>query len=598
MLFDRASSDSKKRTVAAALSSEAEIERYFGFEVLDHSDGAIDLSRANGAPLLMDHDDTDQVGVVEKVFVGDDRKLRATLRFSSSQRASEIWQDVQDGIRTSLSVGYRINEMGKTGRKGEKDVYTATRWQVLEASIVSIPADSTVGIGRKNEVEDHEITVKPNMRILMNPDASDGGTGASAAATQSSNNTAANQADAVRSERLRSAEIRRLAKTTNNDQVMQMGETAVESGTSVEDFRKQAFETVCRTAKPITSPQTNVGMSDREIGHYSIVRALNRMANGKPVDGLEGEASAAMEKLTGRSAQGIFLPHELMTSKRALNVTTSADGGALVATNLLGGSLIELLRAKSVVASLGALTLSGLQGNVAIPKVLSGASTYWLSEVAEVTATTAQFGQVALTPHRLCAATVVSKQLLVQSSVDVESFVRNDLITAIALERDRASLLGTGADAEPLGVINTPTGLATAVTFAVPATPTFKEMVDFETNLSTGNADVGSLAYLVHPTARGRLKTTATATNSGIFIWNGNQINGYRAVASNQMDTTKNVMFGNWSDLIQADWLGIDLMVDPYSLSTTGQVRVIATIMVDNAVRHAASFCVSANAVA
>ena len=104
--------DEKGPLFEVAISSETEIERWFGIEVLDHSRGAVDLTRLrNGAAVIVDHRG-DQVGVVEpdSARVDDDRVLRARLRFSRSTRGSEIEQDVVDGIRRSVSVGYFIRD--------------------------------------------------------------------------------------------------------------------------------------------------------------------------------------------------------------------------------------------------------------------------------------------------------------------------------------------------------------------------------------------------------------------------------------------------------------------------------------------------------
>ena len=139
------------RTVELAFSSEAPVERGYGIEILDHSQNAMQMEFINSgrAPLLVDHDPTDVVGVVEQVAMGADRMARARVRFGRSARAQEILQDVADGIRTNVSVGYVVDEwMVQKGDRGKADTYRAVRWTPLEISSVSIPADASVGIGR------------------------------------------------------------------------------------------------------------------------------------------------------------------------------------------------------------------------------------------------------------------------------------------------------------------------------------------------------------------------------------------------------------------------------------------------------------------
>lgn len=132
--------DEESRTVELAFSSEAEVERWFGVEVLSHADGAMRTERLeNGAAVLWNHDWDDQVGVVESIEIGDDRRGRAVVRFGKSARASEMFQDVLDGIIRHVSVGYRVHAVEVEQRKGMPDLVTVTDWEPYEISLVSVP---------------------------------------------------------------------------------------------------------------------------------------------------------------------------------------------------------------------------------------------------------------------------------------------------------------------------------------------------------------------------------------------------------------------------------------------------------------------------
>lgn len=154
--FDRATVDSDARTMELSFSSEEPYERYWGVEILGHNADEVRLDRINNAgALLMDHNTKDQIGVVEKTWIDTaTRKARALVRFGKSARASEILQDVIDGIRKNVSVSYSIQRMKLM--KSEKidgtnetvDTYRVTDWEPLEISLVSVPADVTVGVGR------------------------------------------------------------------------------------------------------------------------------------------------------------------------------------------------------------------------------------------------------------------------------------------------------------------------------------------------------------------------------------------------------------------------------------------------------------------
>lgn len=372
-------------------------------------------------------------------------------------------------------------------------------------------------------------------------------------------------------------------------------------------------------------------MTKKEVRRWSLVRAINLLAQGKPLDGIEGEASLAVAKRMGKNPTGFYVPHDVKgvslaeaneldsgtltdvydriaelrkTFNRALNVTTFSAGGALMGTDVLTGSMIELLRNRIKVVQLGARMLTGLVGNIAIPRHTGGATAQWLAEGALSTASQQTFGQLLLTPHRLAVETQWTKQLMMQTSLDVEAFVREDLMATIAVEKDRAAINGSGVLGEPLGILNV-TGI-NSVTFG--AAPTWAKVVEFETLIAEDNADFGSLAYLTTPAARGKMKTIEVASTTGIFIWGpclcapapGNgagTLNGYRAEISNQVPGNR-MIFGNWNDVILAEWDGMDIVVDPYTLASANSIRIVINVHGDNGLRHAQSMAASTDSAA
>jgi HK97 family phage major capsid protein len=200
-----------------------------------------------------------------------------------------------------------------------------------------------------------------------------------------------------------------------------------------------------------------------------------------------------------------------------------------------------------------------------------------------------QSGSVTMTPKTLGAYTDVTRQLMIQSSLDVENLIRNDLAQSMAIAIDDGALEGSGSSSgNPTGITNT-SGI-NSVSLSSAAAPTFAEMVSMETSVRVDNALMGDLAYIVHPTNYGTLKTTEKATNTAQFVAVDDVINGYKVVVSPQL-TANNYVFGNFSDLLIGMFGGLDIVVDPYSNSTSGTVRVVALQSVDTAVRHAVSFC-------
>lgn len=354
-------------------------------------------------------------------------------------------------------------------------------------------------------------------------------------------------------------------------------------------------------------PNPNIGMSQRDLRNYSIVRAIRAIAN-RDWSGaeLEREASQSVAQRIGREPQGFFVPYDWMRSapngeQRDLNVGTATAGGNLVATDLLAQSFIELLRNRVVVRQAGATMLTGLVGDVAIPRQTGGATSYWLAESGAPTESQQTVDQVALSPKTVGAFTDYSRKLMQQSSIDVEMFVRDDLATVLALAIDLAALHGTGASNQPTGIAAT-SGIGSVVGGTNGAAPDWADIIDLETAVAVDNADVGRLAYITNAAVRGKLKQTEKASGTAQFVWDDNSspVNGYTAHVSNQVrsDLDKGtstgvcsaIFFGNWADLIMAMWGSLDILVDPYTHSTSGTMRIVALQDVDIAVRHAQSF--------
>jgi HK97 family phage major capsid protein/HK97 family phage prohead protease len=565
--------DPEARTVELSFSSTKPVARFYGNETLSHEPGAVDLTRFNtGAPLLVNHNPEDQIGKVETAGIRDG-KGRATVRFSKSARAQEIFQDVQDGIRELVSVGYNVKDVKETSR-GE---FFVTKWEPLEISIVAIPADSSVGVGRSH---------KGTMSAAQTEDAP----------------------EMIREvENKDHAEILALGRHTGT---MDAAKRAILAGESVEQFRKRALASM-GAARPIGEaerhPETEtrtvagglwtrencIGMSDEERGEYSFARAIASVANGGRLDGLEGEASRAAEKLYGRGSAGLgfTVPLDVLIHKRTMVAGNNPAGGFLVASELHSEAFVDRLRNRAVISSLGTRLLTGLRGDVVIPKLNGDVTASWLTETGQVTQTDLTLGQVVMTPKRVAASNVYSKQLVIQSSLDIETMIRDNMAKQIALAWDLKAIAGTGASGEPLGILNT-TGLSTSVTFGAAAT--WANIVLFETNLAASNADTGSIGWIVSPATRGKWKSAVKVTNQAVFLWEaGDLVNSYKAYATNQIPSGDKVIFGNFSDLMIGMWGGLDVVIDPYSAARNNQVYVTTNMWCDVALARPTSFVIS-----
>ncbi len=613
----------KGRTFEFPFSSEYPVERYFGKEVLRHNEESIDFSRLNdGAPLLFNHNPDKILGVVERAWLDPEkRQARAKVRFSRNKFASEVLEDVKDNILRGISFGYSIGEMEE-----EEGDFVANRWFPHELSVVSIPADPTIGIGRSllppetsmpKTSQPEDISIEDNSTNSAAPVVEEVET-RSAATTASTPippmeettpEKAVDTAAAVDAEVQRALEEESVRTSTIYSVCREHGaeeltEKLIRERNSVDEARESVLALIKERSEknhaPIRSTDmtaintsaSEVGLEEKEVKRFSFLRALNALAN--PADrqaqdaaAFEREVSEEASNRYGRPAKGILVPNEVLRSAtRDLNVGTATAGGNLVATDLLSGSFIDLLRNKSAMMQAGVTTLTGLEGNIAIPRQTSASTAYWVGEGASPTESQQAFDQVNLTPKTVGAFVDYTRKTLLQSSIDVEAFVKGDLAKVLALEIDRAAIYGSGSSNQPLGLTGTSgIGTQTITTYG-----TFAEYIGMETDVAAANADAGSLRYIVNATARGALKSTEKASNTAQFVWENNEINGYPALVSNQL-ANNDALFGDFSQFVVGMWSGLDLTVDPYAGSTSGNIRIIALQDLDFAVKQAGAFC-------
>ncbi len=637
--------DVDKRTVSLAFSSELPVERWFGFEVLDHSPSSIRLDRLrDGAPLLLNHDWDDQIGVIESVTIGDDRRGRAIVRFSRNKDADEIFQDVMDGIRRHVSVGYRILAAKLEEIEGGDDTYRIIDWEPYEISIVSVPADPSVGVGRSLEIpqEDGKRTkgdagtiergttaknsTTEEVRTMNEKILRDGkgnlvramvdADGKIIEVLEMLEEAGADvrnaQTGAAKAERERTASI--LQMGTQYD-CRELAEKAVAEGDTVDAFRAAVLDHINtrgakkpagqpaqpsqRSGTPLSEmPSPLIGLSEHEVRNYSIFRAVRALQpNASKADrdaaAFEIECSEAAQRQLGKTAQGILIPDDVLSSRAfnaggAANTPTGAQSGQNLIDTTTAGSFIEMLRNRTTIMRLGT-PMGGLVGNVDVTRQTGGATAYWVGEGENAQEGTPQIGQLELTPKTLAAYTDITRRLLKQSSPDAEGIVRRDLVNAMAQAIDYAGYYGSGAGNQPRGIKNY-TGI-NAVDFAA-LWPTYAELVQMESEIAADNADIGQMGYIGNARFRGNCKTAPKfGTGTESTIWEpGNTVNGYRTEITNQI-ANGDVFFGNFADMLIGMWGGLDLTVDPYALSLSGGLRLVVFQDIDFVLRRVESFC-------
>lgn len=612
----RAQSDGERPVYRFSASSEAPVARWFGMEVLDHRSGAADLSRLNdGAPVLWNHNSDELIGVVERAWMDDDkekgRRLMVEIRFGNSSRAAEAEADVNDGILRNVSIGYEIQDL--EAMDGERVL--VTKWLPMEVSMAPVPADASVGVGRSAETR-HDESVLPSP-VVLQPESMASNPQPENQAPQI--NVDEIRAEAQKAERERTTAITSLCRKFEAPDLeaglLERGATIAEAQAEVLAEIEKRQKAAAAKPQPATVAERKVqepvgrnayaeiGMSDREVGEFRLSRLL--FALGDPRDqaaqreaAFEFEAcqaAAQQAERAGRTTRGMTIPADVMLrsswagrQSRAMTVGTAGDGGNLVFEDGRPELFIDVLRNRLALAGLGAMVLDGLEGNVAIPRKTAGATTTWVGEAGANSEANATFDQVPLTPHTVTARTEYSRKLVQQSSLSVESLVRDDLMRAMALEIDRAALYGSNASNQPLGL----TGIANVNTQDFAATnPTYAEIVAMESTINADNGDTGSMAYITTPALFGGFKTTEKAANTAQFIYEpGGTVNGYPVRRSGQIESG-DVWLGVWSELIMGFWSGLDVLVNPYALATSNGMQVNVFQDVDFQCRHPESFC-------
>lgn len=603
--------DIEARTVQLAFSSEAPVKRWFGSEVLDHNAASIRLGRlANGGPLLDNHDPDEQIGVVESVSIGADKVGRALVRFSKSEEGEEMFQDVVDGIRRHVSVGYVIykyvEETTTEAGGRESTICRITDWEPLEISLVAIPADTSIGIGRAagaEQVETQIIRAEVGAAIPQKPELKP--TQGKIIMDQA-NQDARNEGAAA--EQKRTADLLALSETYAKYGAREMVADFIRNGRGAEAFQSALMEKI--TSRHSSASDLEIGLTDKEVRGYSLVRAISAAISGNWKDaGFERAASDAVAKRSGFSPEGFFVPVEAF-GKRAFDVGTAGNAGNVVGTNLMGGEFVDVLRNKLVLDKLGVRVLGGLSSNIAIPRKATTITPVTATEMAAFTAQNPTTNQITLSPKRIGATVPYTKQSLLQGSIDVEAMLRDDLAQSIAVMIENMVINGNGTAPNPRGLLNQ-AGIGSVIGGVNGAAITWAHIIGLESAVANANSEPDSRSgYLINTKTRGSTKQTtkgAGGTFLPIFGEGDTPLNGYRAAVTNNMVSngikgtgtglSSLIFSADWSDLIIGMFGGLDVVIDPYSLAGSGQVVITANQFIDCAVRQPASFAAMADAI-
>ncbi len=593
--------DEETRTVRVGVSSEEPVERDFGMEVIDHSRESMNLEFLNSgrAPLLLDHDMTKQIGVVQEVEMDEDkRRLRAIVRLGKGELASEVFDDVRDGIRQNISVGYRID--GRVERESDPDEVVRVATTPMEISIVSLPSDrsSLVGIGRsvskplQTSVKTENEMTDTTENQVVDLDAA--------------------KAEAVRAARKNDSEILAIAAKHNK---RDLGDAAIRDGLSVDAFRGQLLD-VIGDDKPLDTPPSVVDAPVKEKRSYSLGRMIRAQATGDWREaGFEREMNDEITRSVKREAEGVYVPDFVWQQRGPLSTAATGATGSevvfddFVPTEHRGDMFIEALRAKQVLGNLGTTYMSGLTGRIKLPKLAGGATAGFVEELGDVSDGAGTDGGVTLQPRTMGAFVEISRLLMMESVPAIETIIRNDLLASAADAIEKHAIQGSGSSGQPTGILNTSgiNDLDISADTDVAAL-TWQDIIDLVKLVEEDNGIVNGDAagFLSNPKVKAKLASTVkVGSTDSVMLLNDpwNNLYGYPVEFTGNVPSNLNpgdggtdasaLIFGDFSQLMIAQFGAPSILVNPFAGDKAGTIRLTLLGEIDVGVRNAVSFAVT-----
>lgn len=584
--------------ISVSFSSEYPVFRaaYGKYEILEHSATSIDLERArDGLPLLLQHDaNSIPVGRVNNVRLEAGR-LRGEITTFSTNEGKTAATLLREGHR-ELSFGYVVSaetDATATIDGREEPAYRATKWMPYEVSIVSIPADPTIGVNRSMQdeqqiaVDEAEVEVAAEETVEEVEQEQEE---PRQEAPRSAHIEIKSRSLEMESNK-RAAEILKIAKRFG---AYDLAAAAIERGDSIDTFRAQLLDVVAD--KPAKIQESRMDEQDtRGFDLGAVIRAevYPNKRQFREAAQESYEICDAMARSHGHSAgEGVYIPHALLGKRAGEHIAaTPGVGGNIVSTELNASSFIDVLRGEMFLTKVGATFLPGLTGNQAIPKLTAGATGSWMAdELTAPSKSTLTIGQVTMSPKQASCHGEYSRRLFLQSTPAIDALLTRDLATGLAYTISAAALNGTGSNGQPKGITAYTTGAGLNVSDFAAATPTYDEVVAMRTAIRSDKV-MGPLSFVAGASMTGRLLTTEQFSGSnGMPILNNDRVIGFPYFECEQV-TTDDLILGHWADLMVGLWGGLELIVNPYALDTAGAVRITVHQNVDVAVRHIESFC-------
>ncbi|HUS98214.1 MAG TPA: phage major capsid protein [Hyphomicrobiaceae bacterium] len=427
--------DQDNRTVELAFSTETGVERWYGTEILSHEAGAMRADRLNdGAAVLLNHDSDQHVGVVESARVDKDKVGRAVVRLSRSELGEQTMQEIMDGIKTKVSVGYLIHQIEEKQEKGGAVTLRITDWEPLEVSLVAVPADGNAGVGRSIEAIEKDEDMKDDPTVAerdTDPATLDGDAGTK------NNDVSAEELRALveedKAEKARAREVADMRQMAKDHDLVDATEALIKIEGTAADVRKLARDKIL-----------NANPSPIETRHVYVSGGAPRYRKMHAFRNIGEEAAYRMGQWSRAVIWGDQRSQKWCNEHgvRAMSEGVFTAGGALVPDEM-SQAIIDLREEFGIARQL-ARVMPMASDVLVVPRRTGGTTAYFVGENTEPTASDKGWDQVQLSAKKLGAQTKFSSELAEDSVIDVAEDVAREHAYAFAEKEDDCYFNGDG----------------------------------------------------------------------------------------------------------------------------------------------------------
>lgn len=564
-------------------------------EILVISDDAVKWDRLvdQKCPLLLDHDMTKQIGVVENAWIEGD-KLKAKVRFSECEFAQLILKDVKDEIRRNVSFGYIINDVRIEKNQGEPDNVYVTNFEPYEISIVSCPADPNVGYKRslskeeKMENEENNEEVKPQEDVVV--EAVDETKECKVDETKAACKEETVEETPV--EEIKEEVVEEPIKEEMNDEAEEIraaGELAGEEELAEECIKGKKsledFKNLVKSKRNINSNKND--KKDIQMKKYfSISKAIRNACTQ-----YKGDTSKDFETqiiADNKRSLGIGEEYDVVISRRAL-APTATNGQELITGEYLPQEFVPALRPATALSKTGYRIIPSTGHSVSFAVVTQGSTAKMYDLDGNLEDGDLKFATKELKPRKAGVCVPIPYSLLLQASPEIDAIVSDDIVKALDELRDNMALIGTGENNQPVGIAKT-VGVNNV---PVSSIFTYEGVCDAERLIRDSNDMSDNLFWVMNSKNYAKFKTTLKDDVAGAeYLMVDGKINGYEAVINNSLDDNT-IILGNFDELVITDFDGLMLKVDDITFVKKGSVQIIATCAFDCICRRPASFTVT-----